>query len=69
MTEPIELPIEDSIDLHTFQPGEIADLVEQAQHHYDRAQQALKDGDWAGYGEELDALQAVLEKLAELTSE
>ena len=29
MTEPFELPIEDSIDLHTFQPGEIPDLVEE----------------------------------------
>ncbi|HTY64195.1 MAG TPA: Smr/MutS family protein [Acidobacteriota bacterium] len=29
MTEPVELPIEDSIDLHTFRPQEIADLVEE----------------------------------------
>jgi len=29
MTEPVELPIEDSIDLHTFQPREIPDLVEE----------------------------------------
>lgn len=29
MTEPVELPIEDSIDLHSFQPGEIADLVKE----------------------------------------
>ena len=27
MTEPVELPIEDSIDLHTFQPREIPDLL------------------------------------------
>jgi dsDNA-specific endonuclease/ATPase MutS2 len=27
--EPIDLPIEDTIDLHTFQPQEIADLVEE----------------------------------------
>jgi len=32
MTEPVELPIEDSIDLHTFQPREIADLVEEYLH-------------------------------------
>ena len=32
MTEPVELPIEDSIDLHTFQPGEIADLVKEYLH-------------------------------------
>ncbi len=34
MTEPIEIPIEDSIDLHAFQPGEIPDLVEE---YLDRA--------------------------------
>lgn len=27
--DPVDLPIEDSIDLHTFQPREIADLVEE----------------------------------------
>jgi len=27
MTGPVEMPIEDSIDLHTFQPREIPDLV------------------------------------------
>jgi dsDNA-specific endonuclease/ATPase MutS2 len=29
MTGPVEIPIEDSIDLHTFQPREIPDLVEE----------------------------------------
>ncbi len=32
MTKPVELPIEDSIDLHSFQPSEIADLVEEYLH-------------------------------------
>lgn len=32
MTEPVELPIEDSIDLHFFQPSEIADLVKEYLH-------------------------------------
>ena len=27
MTDPIELPIEDTIDLHSFQPGETASLI------------------------------------------
>ena len=27
--EPIELPIEDAIDLHTFQPREVASVVEE----------------------------------------
>ena len=29
MKDPIELPIEDSLDLHTFQPREIPGLVEE----------------------------------------
>ena len=32
MTEPVELPIEESIDLHTFQPREIPDLVQEYLH-------------------------------------
>jgi uncharacterized membrane protein (UPF0182 family) len=56
------------------EPGEpiaadIANLIEEAQRHYDKAQQYLKIGDWAGYGKELDALKAVLEQLADLTME
>jgi DNA-nicking Smr family endonuclease len=29
VTEPVELPIEDCIDLHTFRPREVADVVEE----------------------------------------
>ncbi len=49
--------------------AEIASLIEEAQQHYDRAQQYLKASDWTGYGEELDALKAVLDQLAELIAE
>ncbi|GAG23493.1 unnamed protein product, partial [marine sediment metagenome] len=48
---------------------EIASLIEEAQQHYNNAQQYLKAGDWASYGEELDALEAVLDRLAELVAE
>ncbi|MFC1984014.1 UPF0182 family protein [Chloroflexota bacterium] len=44
----------------------MASLIEEAQQHYDRAVQYQREGDWAGYGREWDALQAVLEQLAEL---
>ncbi|TRZ50660.1 MAG: UPF0182 family protein, partial [Dehalococcoidia bacterium] len=47
--------------------ADIANLIEEAQRHYDQAQQYLKAGDWANYGKELEALKAVLEQLAELT--
>ncbi len=49
--------------------AEIANLIEEAQLHYDQAQQYLQAGDWAGYGKELDPLEAVLDQLAELAAE
>jgi len=66
-TEPVEPPA-------PVEPGEpvtpdIADLIAEAQEHYNKAQQYLQAGDWAGYGEELDALEAVLTQLAELAAE
>ena len=49
--------------------AEVASLIEEAQQHYNKAQQYLRDGDWAGYGKELDALKAVLDRLAEFAAE
>lgn len=47
-------------------PLDIADLIKLAQKHYAKAQEYLKAGNWAGYGEEQAALKAVLAKLAEM---
>ncbi|HLI27577.1 MAG TPA: UPF0182 family protein [Chloroflexota bacterium] len=44
-----------------------AALVRQAQQHYQRAQEALRAGDWARYGEELRALEGALQQLVDLT--
>jgi len=64
VTEPPSPPLpEDGVT------GEIASLIEEAQQHYERAQQYLTAGDWAGYGKELDALKAALDQLAELVAE
>jgi uncharacterized membrane protein (UPF0182 family) len=67
-TEPVVQP---SPRVYTTQEkaAEIADLIEDAQLHYDAAQDYVKKGNWADYGKELDALKAVLDKLAELTIE
>ena len=43
--------------------GEVADLVLQADTHYQAAQACLQEGDWACYGREIDALEEVLEAL------
>ena len=39
-------------------------IIRQAKEHYDRAQQALRDADWARYGEEMLLLGDVLEQMA-----
>jgi len=49
--------------------ADIANLIEEAQQHYNKAQEYLKAGDWTGYGKEMDALRTVLDRLAELTAE
>jgi uncharacterized membrane protein (UPF0182 family) len=49
--------------------ADVAKLIEEAQKHYDKAQEYLKVGDWASYGSELDALKEVLDQLAELSIE
>ena len=41
------------------------ELAKAAQEAYDNAQEALKDGDWAEYGEYMDELETYLDKLAE----
>jgi uncharacterized protein len=43
--------------------GAAADLLRQAQQHYDRAIAAQRAGDWAAYGREIDQLGAVLAQL------
>ncbi len=43
------------------------DMVREANQHYERAQQLLRQGDWAGYGEEIKNLGEVLRRLANQT--
>ncbi len=44
--------------------ADIQALIREASQHYDRAQQLLRQGDWAGYGEEIKKLGDVLNQLA-----
>jgi uncharacterized membrane protein (UPF0182 family) len=48
-------------------PDDVAALVTEAQRLYDAAQAALADGDLGTYQQRIDELEAVLDRLAELT--
>lgn len=48
-------------------PADIAELVREANEHYRRAEEARIEGDWARFGEELEALEEVLQQLEQLT--
>ena len=49
-------------------PTELAELAKLAQEHYVKAQDYLKEGDWAGWGEELQKMEEVLSQLVELAT-
>jgi uncharacterized membrane protein (UPF0182 family) len=45
---------------------QVYDLARQADEHYMAAQEALRAGDWATYGTELDAMERVLKQLVDI---
>ena len=45
---------------------DLAALIRQASEHYEQAQQYLLEGNWAGWGEELQKLEDVLSQLTDL---
>ena len=64
--EPIPNPPA-SGELSTQQSQQVYDLARQAEEHYTAAQEALRAGDWATYGAELDAMEQALQQLVEIT--
>ena len=50
-------------DTDALLPAPSTTLAQQAQGHYSRALQALREGDWAAYGKEITQLGEVLEQL------
>ncbi|MBI3969451.1 MAG: UPF0182 family protein [Chloroflexi bacterium] len=48
---------------------EVARLAQSARDHYNRAQEALRSGDWTRYGEELRALEQDLNRLVQLSGQ
>lgn len=65
--------LEEALDI-IFKPGTAPDsgeektiqaLISEAEEHYKNSQDALKAGDWTLYGDEIEKLGEILEKLAE----
>jgi len=50
-------------------PTDVGELARSAQSHYEAAQRCLNEGDWACYGEELEALERDLQALVDATEE
>ena len=48
-------------------PDDVDDLITEANDTFELAQQLLQQGDFAGYGEEIDRLEEILQRLAALT--
>ncbi len=44
-------------------PSKVQSLIQEANQHFEQAQQDLRRGDWAGYGQEIQALGQVLQQL------
>jgi uncharacterized membrane protein (UPF0182 family) len=40
--------------------SEVGEMAKKALEHYRKAKEYLRDGNWAGYGKELDALEKIL---------
>jgi uncharacterized membrane protein (UPF0182 family) len=51
------------------QSGELSELGEQALKYYNNAKAYLSQGDWAGYGRELEKLESLLKQLSKKTTE
>ena len=43
---------------------EVSDLGAQALKYYNKAKDYLREGDWAGYGRELEKLEGILTQLS-----
>ena len=44
-------------------PPSLVTLIQQANQHYERAQQDLRQGDWNGYGKEIEELGKILKQM------
>lgn len=70
---PLEVPAGNEggepIGTPTAIPESLEELVAAANSHLQAAETAQREGDWASYGRELEALRAILTQLSDLTGE
>jgi uncharacterized membrane protein (UPF0182 family) len=59
----------DDVSAKVPQSGELSELGEQALKYYNNAKDYLRQGDWAGYGRELEKLESILTQLSKKTTE
>ena len=59
-----EIIEKDDVSFKVPESGEISDIGEQALKYYNNAKDYLRQGDWAGYGRELEKLEGILKQLS-----
>lgn len=64
---PEQQPTPQSPDVAGPVDASVEELIQSANTHFEAAEAAQRSGDWARYGEEIEALQVDLQRLLELT--
>jgi uncharacterized membrane protein (UPF0182 family) len=68
-TEPTDTATPTATRTPTSTDATMEELIRAANAHFEAAQVAQQNGDWATYGAELEALEVVLTQLAEMTED
>jgi len=55
-----EIPLE---DLEDFLPGQVRELIDELGIVFEEAQEKLREGDWAGYGEKIEEMEDLIRDL------
>ncbi len=64
-----EITGEAATGLGVLSSEDLGELARSASDHYEAAQEALQDGDWATYGEEIENMSLILEEMVRLTNQ
>jgi len=59
----------DDVSAKVPESGELSELGEQALKYYNNAKDYLRQGDWAGYGRELEKLESLLIQISDKTAD